>query len=330
MARNARILATGMYAPERVLPNAWFDELLGDDVGTWLEETLTIRERRWCADDESTADLAVHAGRAALAAADVSPDDLDLVIVATDTPEYVSPATAAVVQHRLAATGAGCFDLNSACAGFVTALDMGAKAIRADRRHDRVLVIGAYAMSKYLDLSDKKTVTLFADGAGAVVLGAHDGDDRGWQSARLHADGLYHDWMGIYAGGTHQPVTPEVLAAGDHRLRFVRKFPKELNPLTWERMIREVVADAGAGLDDVGALFFTQINVNSIRETMGALGLPMDRTRCIMDRYAYTGSACIPMALAEADRDGRLRDGDLLVFMGSGGGLSFAAAAFRW
>ena len=182
MARNARILASGMAAPARVLPNAWFDELLGEDVSTWLEENLTIRERRWCAEDESTVDLAERAARAALERAGVEPETLDLIILATDTPEYISPASSAVLQHRLGARRAGCFDLNAACAGFVTALDMGAKAIRADRRVERVLVLGAYAMSKFLDRQDKKTVTLFADGAGAVVLEATEGE-RDWRAA---------------------------------------------------------------------------------------------------------------------------------------------------
>ncbi|MEZ4647263.1 MAG: ketoacyl-ACP synthase III [Candidatus Eisenbacteria bacterium] len=347
MTRNARIIGTGMWAPERVVPNSWFDQQLGENVSEWLEENLTIRERRWCAETESTADLATNAGRAALENAGISPDELELVIVATDTPEYISPATSAVVQYRLGAVNAGCFDLNAACSGFVAALDTGAKAIRADRRTKRVLVIGAYAMSKYLDLTDKKTVTLFADGAGAVVLEEADGSvgtggraaadaanrgDQpvGWLSSRLSAAGEYHDWMGIYAGGTHMPVDSAVLERKDHLLRFVRKFPKEINPTTWERLIREVLRDAEASPADVSRFFFTQININSIHETMEGLGVPSDRAHTIMDRYGYTGSACIPMALADADARSLLAPGDLVVFMGSGGGLAFACAAFRW
>ena len=354
MTRNARIIGVGMWAPERVVPNSWFDQRLGENVSDWLEVNLTIQERRWCSENESTADLATNAGRAALENAGVSADQIDLIIVATDTPEYISPATSAVVQYCLEATNAGCFDLNAACSGFVAALDMGAKAIRADRRTRRVLVIGAYAMSKYLDMSDKKTVTLFADGAGAVVLeedpeGADGGgetgagssggagaadrveaDGSGWLASRLSAAGQYHDWMGIYAGGTRMPVDPAVLERKDHLLKFVRKFPKEINPTTWERLIREVLDDVGASPLDVSRFFFTQININSIHETMEALGAPSERAHTIMDRYGYTGSACIPMALADADEKGLLTRGDLVVFMGSGGGLAFACAAFRW
>ena len=328
--RNARIAASGMAVPERVLPNSWFDELLGENVSDWLESNLTIRERRWAAEGESTADLVEAAARKILESADVTPDQLDLLIVATDTPEYVSPSTAVVVQHRLGATGAGTFDVNTACAGFVTALDMGAKYVQADPRYRRVLVIGAYAMSKFLDLADKKTVTLFADGAAGVLLEADESGEAGLLASRLHSEGRYAEWMGIYGGGTARPADEALLARGDHKLRFVKKFPPEINPDTWERMIREVLADAGHAVEDVGMIFFTQININSIRETMDRLGLPMERTHTVMDRYGYTGSACIPMALAEADAQGRLSRGDLVVFMGSGGGLAFACAAFRW
>ena len=329
MNLNAKIIATGMYAPDNVVTNAWFDERLGEDVGTWLVDNLTIRERRWCTPDESTADLVTACAGTLLEKAQLQPADLDLIIIATDTPEYVSPSTAAVVQDRLGATGAGTFDVNTACAGFVTALDMGAKYIRGDERYTNVLVIGAYAMSKYLDLDDKKTVTLFADGAAGVILQA-DSSGTGWEAAQLHTEGQYADWMGIYGGGSAQPITQEVVAAGDHKLRFVKKFPKEINPTTWTRMVRETVADAGYQVDDIARIFFTQININSIRETLENLGLPFDKTHCVMDRYGYTGSACIPMCLAEADALGQLNDGDLVVFMGSGGGLAFACAAFTW
>ncbi|MCX8056098.1 MAG: ketoacyl-ACP synthase III, partial [Ignavibacteria bacterium] len=177
--RNAVIKGIGSYAPERVLTNQFFNELLGEDVDTWLQENLTIKERRWCNQNQSTADLCIEAAKVALQNANISAEDLDLIIVATDTPEYISPSTSSVVQYRLGAKKAGTFDINTACAGFVTALNVGSKFIMADEHYKNVLVIGAYAMSKYLDLQDKKTVTLFADGAGAVVLSAEEFTNRG-------------------------------------------------------------------------------------------------------------------------------------------------------
>ncbi len=329
MRRNAKIIATGMYAPDNIVSNQYFNELLGEDVGTWLEENLTIRERRWCNENESTADLAEKVSEIVLQNANLSAEDLDLIIISTDTPEYISPSTASVLQHRLGAVNAGTYDINTACAGFVTALDIGAKYIQADERYNTILIIGAYVMSKYLNLKDKKTVTLFADGAGAVILHSTE-KDTGWQSSQLHTEGQYADWMGIYAGGTKNPISDEVIANHDHQLKFVKKFPKELNPLMWTKMVTESVIRAGYKVSDIDKIFLTQININSIRETLDNLGLTMENTHTVMDRYGYTGSACIPMALAEADQQGQLKPGDLVVFMGSGGGLAFATAVFKW
>ncbi len=327
--RNAEIISSGMYVPERTLPNSYFNELLGEDVDTWLVENLTIRERRWCGPDESTADLCVKAAEKILNTAGASPEKIDLLIISTDTPEYISPSTASVVQHRLGAVNAGTFDVNTACAGFVTALDIGSKYIRADKKYNKVLVIGAYAMSKYLDLSDKKTVTLFADGAAGVLLSANDDDSRGFLTSDLYTEGKYCDWMGIYAGGTHQPVTKEVIDNKDHLLKFVKKFPKEINPTTWTRMIKSSCNELNIKPQDIDHYFLTQININSIWETMDNLGVDRSRAHTIMDRYAYTGSACIPMAFADASGKGRIKKGDLACFVGSGGGLAFASSVFR-
>ncbi len=327
--RNAAILSVGAYAPERVIPNKFFNELLGENVDTWLSENVQIYERRWCREDESTADIAEQAALLALARAGVAAQDLNLIVLATDTPEFISPSTAAVLQHRLGAAKAGTFDINTACAGFVTALDIGSKYIRADEQYEYVLVVGAYAMSKYLNMSDKKTVTLFADGAGAVVLKAEKDGDRGFLSSQLHSQGQYNGWMGIYAGGTHQPATMEVLEKGDHLLKFVQKFPKELNPERWSAMAETLCHRAGVTPQDVQHYFITQININSIWETMDRLGVPRERAHTIMHHYGYTGSACIPMAFNDAWEKGKVKPGDLAMFIGSGGGLAFAATLFR-
>ncbi|MCB0641008.1 MAG: ketoacyl-ACP synthase III [Phaeodactylibacter sp.] len=326
--RRARILSSGAYAPESVIPNQYFNEQLGEDVDTWLRENVHIYERRWCAPDESTADLAEAAARQALDRAGIEASQLDLIVIATDTPEFVSPSTASVVQDRLGARNAGTFDINTACAGFVTALDVGSKYIQADTQYEYVLVIGAYAMSKYLNPTDKKTVTLFADGAGAVVLKAEEGD-KGVLSTRLHTEGQYNSWMGIYGGAAHQPVDANVLARHDHQLKFVHKFPKELNPEKWTELTQLLCNRLQVSPDDVQKYFITQININSIWETMDRLELDREKAHTIMHHYGYTGSACIPMALNDAWEKGLIHSGDLLFLIGSGGGLAFAAAAVR-
>ncbi len=327
---NAVIAASGVYVPERVVPNSYFNDLLGEDVDTWLVQNLTIRERRWCSETESTADLCEKAARLTLTNAAISPEEIDLLIIATDTPEYISPSTASVVQHRLGAKYAGTFDVNTACAGFVTALDIAAKYIRSDEQYENVLVVGAYAMSKYLDLHDKKTVTLFADGAGAALLKAEETSERGFLASELLTEGQYHDWMGIYAGGTHEPITEKVILQKDHLLKFARKFPKELNAEMWTKMIRSLCARVNADPSDVAQYFFTQININSIWQTLDNLDVARDRAHTVMDRFGYTGSACIPMAFHDALEQGKIKRGDLIVFIGSGGGLAFASAAYRY
>jgi 3-oxoacyl-[acyl-carrier-protein] synthase III len=327
--RNAVILAAGAYAPERRIPNSYFNELLGEDVDAWLRENVEIYERRWVANGQSTADLCVLAAQQALERAGIGAEALGLIIVATDTPEYISPSTATVVQHRLGATRAGAFDINTACAGFVTALDIGAKYIRSDEQYEYVLVIGAYAMSKYLNMTDKKTVTLFADGAGAVVLKAETDSQRGFLASELISQGQYHDWMGIYAGGTYEPVTAEAIAQHDHQLRFVRRFPKELNPDVWTQMVLNLCQRLHLSPDEVDHFFLTQINIFSIRETMDRLGQAHAKAHTVMHYYGYTGSACIPMAFNDAWEKNLLNPGDLVFFVGSGGGLAFASAAFR-
>ena len=328
--RNALIAGTGMYVPAKVIPNSYFNDLLGEDVDTWLRNNVQIYERRWTSDEESTADLAENAGRMAIKNAGISAADLDLIIISTDTPEFVSPSTASVVQHRLEAVNAGSFDINTACSGFVTALDMAAKYIRSDAQYKNILVIGAYNMSKFLNLEDKKTVTLFADGAGAAVLSATSEDKGGMLASKLETKGEYNEWMGIYAGGAKNPVNEKVLEEKTQLLQFVHKFPKELNPITWSRMITELCDQAGIKPADVGRFFITQININAIHETLDILGVSHDKAEYVMHNYGYTGSACIPMALHQAVENNRIKRGDYIVFIGSGGGLAFAGALFKY
>jgi len=326
----ARIAGTGSYAPEKVITNADLSRMLGEDVDEFVSQVLGIRERRVCGEEESTADLATEASRRALEAAGVAAEELDLIVLATDTPEYLSPATSVVVQHRLGAKNAGTFDVNCACAGFVTALDVSSKYVIADSAYRNVLVVGAYAMSKYLDWTEKKTATIFADGAGALVLRAAV-DRPGFLASKLVAEGSYHDHMGIYAGGTNMPVTEEILKEGVWtKVRFAKKYPSSVNTEGWPAIVYDVLGKARLALDDVALFLFTQVNLSTIKEVMQNMNLPMERTHTVMQKWGYTGSACIPMVLDDAVREGKLAAGDVVVMCASGGGLNMACAAFRW
>ncbi|MDX1662527.1 MAG: ketoacyl-ACP synthase III [Candidatus Promineifilaceae bacterium] len=328
--RYAQILSTGRYVPEKVVPNTFFDELFPErDIDAWLRKNVGIEQRHMMTEEQTTSDLCLHAAQQALARADLEPDALDLIIVATDTPDYISPATATVLQAKLGAENSGTFDINTACAGWVTALDTAARYLMTDPDMNYILVVGAYGMSRFLDYSDHKTCTLFADGAGAVVVGA--GDTPGFLAGKLIAAGEYYDALGIYTGGVAQPRTPPDINEGGPRVQFVRRFPATFNAEHWPPLIYEVVEKAGLTLDEVDFFVFTQLNVNTIKQIMGILEQPLEKTHWVMDKWGYTGSACVPMALDDALEQGKgPEQGDNVLFIASGGGISIAANLWRW
>jgi 3-oxoacyl-[acyl-carrier-protein] synthase-3 len=325
--RVAQIASTGAYVPDKIITNAELDALLGESVSEWLVENVGIRERHVMADDQVTSDLAVHAARAVLERAGVAPQDIDLLIVATDTPDYISPATSSVVQHKLGAVNAGTFDVNCACAAWVTGVDIAARYIATDDSYNHVLVIGAYGMTRYVDWHDKRTATLFADGAGAALLRA--GDQPGFLGAKLVADGSFHDYMGIFTGGTLQPAGGADSAR--QFVKFQKRFPPDTNNKAWPKLIRDLMDKIGRPVSAIDRIYFTQLNIKTIQFVLADLGLPPEKTHTIMDKWGYTGSACMPMALDDAITQGRgPQPGELVVFCGSGGGAAFGAAAFTW
>lgn len=326
---KATIAGTGMYAPERVVTNQYFDDLYKKDIGTFLAENRNIRERRWMKSSQSTSDLIIPAAEEAMRNAGITAQDLDLIIVSTDTPDYLSPSTASVVQYRMGATKAGTFDINTACAGFVTGCDIASKYIASDSHYQNVLVVGAYAMSKYLNFDDYKIASLFADGAGAVVLQPTN-DTAGFITSELYTDGQYHDYMGIYAGGSAIPVNEDVLHSKKHLLAFPKRIPPETNGIHWPRLTKNLLQRMDKRAQDVSHFFITQFNVQSIYETMDRLEVSRDKAHYIMDRFGYTGSASVGMALADAAHDHKMKKGDLVVLLGSGGGMSMAALALEW
>lgn len=330
MPRYAQILSMGSYVPERVITNAEMDEILGQNTSDWLIENVGIRERRWMAPDQTTSDLVVAASEKALVRAGITAADLDLIIVSTDTPDYLSPGTSVVVQHKLGATNAGCYDVNSACAGWVTALDQGARYIATEPQMHYVLVAGGYGMSRFLDLTDKRTANLFADGAGVAVLGP--GDEPGFLASKLLAAGEFHDALGIYTGGAFRPCTADNVATeGPPRVQFVRKFPKTFNTEHWPHLIKAALQKANLTPDDVDLYLFTQLNLRTIELMMQLLNQPLHKTYWVMDKWGYTGSPCVAMALDDAIAQGRGPEpGQVVLFCASGGGISMAASVWRW
>jgi 3-oxoacyl-[acyl-carrier-protein] synthase-3 len=329
--RNGKIIGTGVHVPEKIITNDDLSRMLGEDINAFVSQNLGILERHVLAEDESAADLATVAAENALKDAGISAEEIDLIVVSTDTPEYISPSTSVVVQHRIGAKRAGTFDTNAACAGFVTAFDTALKYIIADPNYKNVLVIGVYAMSKFLDWTEKKTATIFADGAGAVVLQAVENSDAGWLASKLEAKGEYHDFLGIFAGGSKYPIDAAELEKGyRNKVRFAKRTPPEINLEGWQRIVKEILERAGLTLDDVDLFLWTQVNLSTIREVMAALNQPFEKTHTIMHKWGYTGSACIPMVLDDAIRAGKLKRGDTVVFCASGGGINMAAMVFRY
>ena len=329
MERYARIVSTGRFLPEREVTNdelrARFDAVLPEFVNK-MEESTGIRSRFWAPDDWATSDVALPAARQALERAGRNPEDVDLIILGTDSPDYITPATSVVLQHKLGAVNAGTFDVGCACASFPTALAAGAGLIATNPSLKTVLVVGVYLMHKLADPNDPM-VFFYGDGAGAAVL--EPGSQPGFVASASQAGGAYHRHWGLYAGGTFEPATVEAVEKGRTRVKMLERYPPEINHEGWPRLARKVAANGGFALADVDLIIFTQVRRPSIELVMADLGLPMEKTHTIMEQWGYTGSACIPMAFDDAIAKGRVRSGDLVVFIGSGVGYNQAGAAFK-
>jgi 3-oxoacyl-[acyl-carrier-protein] synthase-3 len=335
MVRSALVTGVGMYVPEKVLTNEEIEQMLNrPGTAKWLVENVGIRERHIMAEDEVTSDLALHAGREALKNAGIEPEDLDLIILSTDTPDYLSPATSVVVQYKLGAKNAGTFDVNCACAGLVTSLDIASRYIRTDSSINSVLVIGAYGMTKFVDWTDHYTCTLFADAAGAMILQPSE-EKEGFIASKLIADGSFHDHLGVFVGGTAEPPTIEAIQNNRHHLAFRKRFPADTNLQHWPKLTRDCISKANLTIDDIDWVFFTQVNIRTIEAVMRDLGLPLEKTHNVMDKWGYTGSACIALAMYDAIAQGKLPppgegNGEYVALCSSGGGFNMAAAVLRW
>ena len=329
MNRYATIRSTGRYLPPNPMTN---DELrerfaaIAPEFVDKMEEASGIRKRWYAPDDWNTSDLAVPAAQQALLRAGIKPEDVDLIILGTDSPDYVTPATSVVVQHKLGAKNAGTFDVGCACASFPTALAAASGFIASNPAIRNVLVVGAYLMHRLADKNDPM-IFFFGDGAGAAVLAP--GDRPGFITSALVADGSFHRYWGIYSGGTAEPASEESVRAGRTKVRLLQRYPPELNHEGWLRLVRRLASQGGFRVDEIDLLILTQVRKPSIELVAADLGLPIERTHMVMEEWGYTGSACIGMALDSAIEHGKAKPGDLVVLVGSGVGYNQAGVAFR-
>jgi 3-oxoacyl-[acyl-carrier-protein] synthase III len=328
MARYGTIIATGSYLPEIEVTN---DQLRRDlpDATKKIDnlEAATGILRRWYAPpDWATSDLALSAARQVLERAGRKPEDVDLIIVATDSPDFITPATSVVLQHKLGAKNAGTFDVGCACASFPTSLAAAAGLIATNVTLGTVLVVGVYMMHRLADPKDP-SIFFYGDGAGAALLEA--AEKPGFVVSAMQADGSFNRNWGIYAGGTAEPASEDAVREGRTRVQFIERYPPEINEQGWPSLVRRLSRDGGFALADVELFIFTQVRKPTIEKVMADLGLPMERAHTIMEWSGYTGSACTAMALHDAIEKGKVHSGGLAVIVGSGVGYNQAGVAFR-
>jgi 3-oxoacyl-[acyl-carrier-protein] synthase-3 len=323
------ILGTGSYAPERVLTNEDLAKMV-DTSDEWIVARSGIRERRIAAPDQATSDLAVLAAQRALADAGAAASEIDLLIVATVTPDYPMPSTACFVQHKLGIPStAACFDVNAACSGFIYGLDT-ACALVASGRYKKALLIGAEKLSSIVDWQDRGTCLLFGDGAGAAVIGASDRPGIGLIGTRLGALGEDTDLLCIPAGGSRTPTTAETIARGDHFIKMKGKEVFKLAVRVMEEAARDILEQHGLAATQIGLVIPHQANLRIIDAIAQYLELPVERFFVNVDRYGNTSAASIPIALDEARRGGRIKPGDLTLLVAFGAGLTYGSALIRW
>ncbi|GAA2989542.1 ketoacyl-ACP synthase III [Streptomyces lactacystinicus] len=324
---DVRILGTGAYVPERIVSNDEAAAAAGVD-DAWITDRTGIRERRWAADGQATSDLATAAGRAALRSAGISAEELSVIVVATSTPDRPQPPTAAYVQQRLGASGAAAFDVNAVCSGTVFALSA-AEGVLA-RTGGHALVIGADLYSRILNRADRRTVILFGDGAGAVVLGAPVDHGPRVRHLSLHSFGELSGLIEVPAGGSRMPVDQTVLDAGLQYFamdgRGVRNFVGDHLP----QLVKGFLHECGVAPGDIDHFVPHQANGTMLDSVFADLALPRATMHRTLTHYANMGAASIPITLDAAARAGAFTPGDLILLAGFGGGMSAGFALVEW
>ena len=323
------IEGVGSYVPERILTNEELSKMVNTS-DEWISTRSGIGERRIAAENESCSDMAVKAAVAALADAKMTPGDIDLLIVATCTPDTPLPSTACIVQHKLGVPAhTTCFDISAACSGFLYAMEIAYGQLLTNR-YKRALIIGAEKLSTIVDWSDRTTCVLFGDAAGAAVLTKVDQPGIGIIGSDLGADGEFADKLMIPAGGSSCPASAQTV---EGRLHFIRMNGKEVFKSAvrvMETVCREMMEQHQLTPDQINLVVPHQANIRIIEALAGNLKLPLEKFFINLDRYGNTSSATIPLALDEARRSGRVKPGDLTLLVAFGAGLTYGAALVRW
>jgi len=317
----SRITGTGSYLPRKVLTNHDLERMV-DTSDDWIFSRTGIRQRHIAADDESTSDLALHASRGAIEAAGIDPQQIDLIIVATTTPDRVFPGTACILQNKLGIkSGAPAFDIQAVCSGFVYALATADQFVR-NGQSKCALVVGAETFSRIVDWTDRNTCVLFGDGAGAVILQASE--TPGIISTHLHADGGYQELLAVDGGGcgVSRAGPPHVVMDGTGVFKFAVG--------VLDSIVEETLSANGMEKSDIDWLVPHQANIRIIQATAKKLGLPMERVVVTVDRHGNTSAASIPLALDTAVREGRIKAGETILMEGVGGGFTWGSVLLRW
>ena len=324
---RAKIIGVGAYAPKRVLTNAELEKMV-DTNDEWIVQRTGIRERHIVDENEATSDLAIKAAQQAIERANLVPEDIEFIVVGTTTPDMFFPSVGNIVQHRLGCGRAGSVDMLAACAGSVYSLATGSQFIQTGK-YRRVLCIGAEALSRITDFTDRGTCILLADAAGAVVLEATE-DGSGIIDVDLYSDGKYWDLLYMPGGGARHPATHETV---DQKLHFARMKGNEVFKVA-VRMFAEctekILTRNGFTADDVKLFIPHQANLRIIEAACKRVNLSMDRVFVNVDRYGNTGAASVYVAMEEANAAGRLHKGDLVLLAAFGGGFAWGAVLLRW
>lgn len=325
--RPVKIAGVGAYVPPRVMTNADLEKMV-DTSDEWIFERTGIRERRIAGIGVATSDMAIEAAKSCLLHAGVTASELDLIIVASASPDSLFPATACIVQASLGADNAAAFDMEIGCTGFIYALVTGSQYISSGA-YEKVLVIGSETLSRFTNWSDRNTCCLFGDGAGAVLLMPGE-EGEGIMGFVLGSNGSSASRLTLPAGGSRMPASQETLDRGLHYIHMDGKAVFKFAVKVMIKAVTEVLKKCGREIDDIGLLIPHQANVRIIESACDRFGIPMDRVMVNIGQYGNTSSASIPIALSEAIREGRVKKGQLVVLVAFGAGLSWGSAAFVW